>query len=141
MLLDDCLSAVDSHTGKHIFEEALCGSLAADRTILLVSHSLQLCAPAAALVLHLYNGRMAFSGSGDDYVKTDLYSHIILHSQADDNGDRVQRMSSDAVVSSSVGMSRESSQTLVASHSTKKSGTAMQLVTPETKVSYECKRV
>jgi ABC-type transport system involved in cytochrome bd biosynthesis fused ATPase/permease subunit len=39
-LLDDPLSAVDSHVGKHIFKECITGSLA-KKTRILVTHQLQ----------------------------------------------------------------------------------------------------
>lgn len=81
-MLDDPLSAVDSHTGKHIFDECLCGPLASGRTILLVSHALHLCAPAAVQVLHLEAGRVAFCGSGEDYLKTELYAAATNQSDA-----------------------------------------------------------
>jgi ABC-type phosphate transport system ATPase subunit len=39
-LLDDPLSAVDSHVGQHIFENCIKGTLA-DKTIVFVTHQLQ----------------------------------------------------------------------------------------------------
>ena len=39
-LLDDPLSAVDSHVGKHIFESCIKGELSG-KTIVLVTHQLQ----------------------------------------------------------------------------------------------------
>lgn len=39
-LLDDPLSAVDSHVGKHIFKECIVGALA-KKTRILVTHQLQ----------------------------------------------------------------------------------------------------
>lgn len=39
-LLDDPLSAVDVHVGRHMFESCICGELAG-RTRLLVTHQLQ----------------------------------------------------------------------------------------------------
>lgn len=39
-LLDDPLSAVDAHVGRHIFDECVCGALAA-KTRVLVTHQLQ----------------------------------------------------------------------------------------------------
>ena len=38
MLLDDPLSAVDSHVGEHLFEKAINGKIAAGTTRLLVTH-------------------------------------------------------------------------------------------------------
>lgn len=39
VLLDDCLSAVDAHTGKALLDRCLLGALA-DKTRLLVTHAL-----------------------------------------------------------------------------------------------------
>lgn len=48
---NDFSSAVDAHTAKHIFEECLKGPLLAGRTIILVSHHVQLCLPGASYVV------------------------------------------------------------------------------------------
>lgn len=74
LFLDDVLSAVDAHTAAHLFDKCLCGPLLRNRTIVLVSHHVQLCAPGAKLVVHLDNGMVAFSGASDEYMQTTLYS-------------------------------------------------------------------
>ena len=74
LFLDDVLSAVDAHTAAHLFEKCLCGPLLQQRTVILVSHHVQLCAPGAKHVLHLDNGMASFSGSAEEYMKTSLYS-------------------------------------------------------------------
>ena len=63
LLLDDCLSAVDSHTGKHIFNQALMGKLMNDRTCVLVSHNVALTMPQASHVVVLGNGKIVCQGS------------------------------------------------------------------------------
>lgn len=63
LLLDDCLSAVDSHTAQHIFQEALMGPLMFDRTCVLVTHNITLAAPKAELVVLLNNGKVLVQGS------------------------------------------------------------------------------
>lgn len=65
LLLDDCLSAVDSHTAKHIFREALMGPLMMNRTCILVTHNVALTAPQAAHVIVLDNGKIATQGHPD----------------------------------------------------------------------------
>jgi len=52
ILLDDCLSAVDSVVGEHIFRELVLGFLS-DRTRVLVTHNLSLTAPSADLIICL----------------------------------------------------------------------------------------
>ncbi|CCG81763.1 ATP-dependent bile acid permease [Taphrina deformans PYCC 5710] len=63
LILDDCLSAVDSHTAKWIFQFALSGSLVEDRTRLLVTHNVSLCLPSASHVVLLDNGRLTNQGT------------------------------------------------------------------------------
>ncbi|EFJ52174.1 ABC transporter [Volvox carteri f. nagariensis] len=53
-LLDDPLSAVDAHVGRHLFEECICGLLE-DRTRVLVTHQLQYL-PSADLVVVMAGG-------------------------------------------------------------------------------------
>ncbi|KAL8688023.1 MAG: hypothetical protein Q9224_004992 [Gallowayella concinna] len=45
LVLDDILSAVDVHAGRHLVEHALCGDLRASRTRILATHHVQLCSP------------------------------------------------------------------------------------------------
>ncbi|KAL4753658.1 hypothetical protein BDW72DRAFT_21058 [Aspergillus terricola var. indicus] len=66
LLLDDCLSAVDSHTAKHIFREALSGPLMLNRTCILVTHNIALTAPYADFIVALENGKVSFQGRPDE---------------------------------------------------------------------------
>ena len=70
LLLDDCLSAVDSHTAKHIFEEALTGTLMIGRTCILVSHNVALTVPEASYVVVLNNGKIVAKGSPAEVMET-----------------------------------------------------------------------
>ncbi|KAL5351830.1 Transporter of the ATP-binding cassette (ABC) [Pseudogymnoascus australis] len=63
LLLDDCLSAVDSHTAKWIFDNCITGPLMRNRTCILVSHNLALCVPSAEHVVVLDNGRISVQGN------------------------------------------------------------------------------
>jgi ATP-binding cassette subfamily C (CFTR/MRP) protein 1 len=60
IILDDPLSAVDSHVGEHIFKNLICGFLA-DRTRILVTHQCALVIPHAdkVIVLDGKNGILA----------------------------------------------------------------------------------
>lgn len=68
VLLDDCLSAVDSHTGKWIFENCIMGPLMVNRTCLLVSHNTSLCVPLARRVIVMANGRVIAQGEPEDVL-------------------------------------------------------------------------
>lgn len=56
--LDDVLSAVDAHTAQYIVDECFRGELVRGRTVILVSHHVDLCLPAVDFVLALDNGQI-----------------------------------------------------------------------------------
>ncbi|KAJ2763998.1 hypothetical protein IWQ56_004650, partial [Coemansia nantahalensis] len=59
LLIDDCLSAVDAQTGRHILHRCLLDTdgLMAGRTRLLVTHHMAMCLPHADHVVMLHGGR------------------------------------------------------------------------------------
>ncbi|USW51695.1 Putative AAA+ ATPase domain, ABC transporter type 1, transmembrane domain-containing protein [Septoria linicola] len=68
VILDDVLSAVDSHTSKWIFDKALMGPLMYNRTCILVTHNAVLCLPHAEFAVVLDNGRVTAQGSANDVI-------------------------------------------------------------------------
>ncbi|CAN1124756.1 ABC transporter C family member 9 [Linum perenne] len=66
-LLDDPFSAVDAHTGTHLFQECLMGILKS-KTILYVTHQVEFL-PAADLIVVMQNGRIVQTGKFDQLVK------------------------------------------------------------------------
>lgn len=68
VLLDDCLSAVDSHTAKWIFDNCIRGPLMHDRTCILVTHNLALCVPQSRYVVLLNNGQVEIQGSSEEVI-------------------------------------------------------------------------
>ncbi|KAI8979837.1 hypothetical protein BDF20DRAFT_871958 [Mycotypha africana] len=58
VLLDDCLSAVDAHTSKHIFKKCLTGDLLKGRTVILVTHQVKLCLPSAHYLIRIEDGNL-----------------------------------------------------------------------------------
>ncbi|GAA5944109.1 uncharacterized protein JCM15063_005316 [Sporobolomyces koalae] len=76
LLFDDILSAVDAHTAAHIYENCLKGPLLKGRTVILVSHQVQLTAPGAAYIVSLENGRTAFVGSASEFLKSENLNTI-----------------------------------------------------------------
>ncbi|KAF8438137.1 hypothetical protein L210DRAFT_968152 [Boletus edulis BED1] len=77
LLLDDVLSAVDAHTAHHIYNECLKGELVRGRTVILVSHHVQLCAPGASYVVALDNGRVAFQGDHDSFNGSPVMATLV----------------------------------------------------------------
>lgn len=66
VLLDDCLSAVDAHTSKHILKECIMGDLLQGRTIILVTHHVRLCLPAAKFLIKIDQGNVLGYDSVDN---------------------------------------------------------------------------
>lgn len=66
LLLDDPLSAVDAHVGKHIFEHALCGVLRG-KTRVLVTHQLHLL-PQTDYILVMDNMRIVERGTFNELM-------------------------------------------------------------------------
>ena len=72
-LLDDPLSAVDAHVGRHLFDSCLC-SLLAGKTRILVTHQLHYL-PAADLVAVVKHGTISDIGSDDELVARGVDFH------------------------------------------------------------------
>lgn len=68
LLLDDCLSAVDSHTASWIYDNCITGPLMEGRTCILVSHNIALTLKNAELVVMLENGEVKDQGSPVDLL-------------------------------------------------------------------------
>ncbi|KAL4960038.1 putative ABC transporter [Aspergillus stella-maris] len=65
LVLDDVFSAVDAHVGRHLYENALMGSLAEGRTRILATHHVKLCQDGAAYFVKLDKGVVAQSHQSD----------------------------------------------------------------------------
>ncbi|KAJ2182322.1 hypothetical protein GGF45_000941 [Coemansia sp. RSA 551] len=80
LLIDDCLSAVDAHTAKHILNECLVGKtgLMQGRTRVLVTHHVSACLPHSDYVAVLRNGRVALSGTPKELQMMGHFSTEIL---------------------------------------------------------------
>ncbi|KAF7362379.1 hypothetical protein MVEN_00584800 [Mycena venus] len=63
VLLDDPLSAVDSHTSRTLYEKCLRGPLLANRTVVLVTHHVELVLPGAHYLVRMLDGRIDTQGT------------------------------------------------------------------------------
>ncbi|KAJ7054740.1 hypothetical protein C8F01DRAFT_1374331 [Mycena amicta] len=63
VLLDDPLSAVDSHTSRILYEKCLRGPLLANRTVVLVTHHVQLVLPGTYYLVRMSDGRIDTQGT------------------------------------------------------------------------------
>ena len=86
VLLDDCLSAVDSHTAKHIFEQCIMGPLMFGRTCILVTHNIALCVPRSHYVVAVANGKIAAQGSPDEVMASGVLGEDLLKSRPGSKG-------------------------------------------------------
>lgn len=77
LLLDDVLSAVDAHTAHHLYENCLQGDLLRGRTVILVSHHVQLCSPGATYVVTLDNGRVMYAGDSQTFRSSGVIDGLI----------------------------------------------------------------
>ncbi|RAL06916.1 P-loop containing nucleoside triphosphate hydrolase protein [Aspergillus homomorphus CBS 101889] len=62
LILDDIFSALDAHTGRHVYDHALTGELGYERTRILVTHHVALCLPQADYWVELEDGRIRHAG-------------------------------------------------------------------------------
>jgi ABC-type multidrug transport system fused ATPase/permease subunit len=62
LVMDDVFSAVDPHVGKWLYENALLGELAHNRTRILATHHVSLCSPGAAYVVLLSESTVRYAG-------------------------------------------------------------------------------
>lgn len=69
VLLDDCLSAVDSHTALWIYENCISGPLMANRTCILVSHNVALTVQKAEWIVVMNNGVVQAQGLPEELLR------------------------------------------------------------------------
>ncbi|RZF40293.1 hypothetical protein LSTR_LSTR012596 [Laodelphax striatellus] len=105
-LLDDPLSAVDTHVGKHLFEDCILGYLK-NKTRILVTHQLQYLNNLEHIIM-LDNGNILAQGNYKDIQSSgkDLANLMAKHMENDEfdpsNGGHVQRQSSVQSIASSL---------------------------------------
>ncbi|TRM65424.1 hypothetical protein BD626DRAFT_454236 [Schizophyllum amplum] len=83
VLLDDPLSAVDSHTSRFLFERLLCGPLLQNRTVVLVTHHVELVIPGAHYLVRMLDGRIDTQGSVKDLRAQGLLDDIATTESAE----------------------------------------------------------
>lgn len=88
LLLDDCLSAVDSHTALWIYENCIAGPLMANRTCILVSHNVALTVQKAEWIVVMHNGVVDAQGVPEELLAAgklgddDLVQTSVLNSRS-----------------------------------------------------------
>jgi ABC-type multidrug transport system ATPase subunit len=87
------LAAVDMHTAHHLLRYCLTGDLARDRTIILVTHHIRLCLPAASYFVEISQGTVRRQGCVQDLrdqgALVDIVDAEDQHYQDEPNQSRV----------------------------------------------------
>ncbi|KAG0166993.1 hypothetical protein DFQ28_007487 [Apophysomyces sp. BC1034] len=91
VIFDDCLSAVDAYTAKHLYEHCLTGKLMRHRTVILVTHHVALCIKEADYVVALQEGEVVAAGKPATVLKMGVLSEE-LGRMNDDNTDDVEKL-------------------------------------------------
>ncbi|KZS96802.1 multidrug resistance-associated ABC transporter [Sistotremastrum niveocremeum HHB9708] len=76
VLLDDPLSAVDSHTARILYERVFKGPLLKNRTVILVTHHVELVLPGTYYLVRMLDGRIDLQGKVEDLRKSGVLEHI-----------------------------------------------------------------
>ena len=86
----DRVQIVDAHTAHHLYHQCLRGELMQGRTIILVSHHVQLCVPGASYVVALDNGRVQYQGSREEFVSSGAINALVQSTNQDQGGDKAE---------------------------------------------------
>ncbi|KAH8690869.1 P-loop containing nucleoside triphosphate hydrolase protein [Talaromyces proteolyticus] len=89
LIMDDIFSALDAHTGRHVYEHALTGDLGQNRTRILVTHHVALCLPRTDYSVLLENGRVKYAGTIDELTKSNHLEDILREENAAEEEDHV----------------------------------------------------
>ncbi|KAJ2059706.1 hypothetical protein GGI17_004233 [Coemansia sp. S146] len=79
LLIDDCLSAVDAHTAKHILMECLLSKtpLMLGRTRVLVTHHVSMCLPFAQYIIMLREGQVSLKGNPAELQDQGIFTNVL----------------------------------------------------------------
>lgn len=88
LIMDDVFSALDAHTGRHVFEHALTGELGHGRTRVLVTHHVSLCLPRTDYSVLLENGCVRYAGTIDELRKSNHLDDILREEHSAEEEDR-----------------------------------------------------
>jgi hypothetical protein len=131
------MGIVDAHTANHLYHECLKGDLMRERTVILVSHHVQLCVPGASYVVALDNGRVLFSGDRDAFLDSGVMSGLAQSQSTDKDNEK-----DDTVVIEDVAVKMETSRSdvsgseassTVASETTQRKKSPRKLIEEETR--------
>ncbi|KAG6830407.1 hypothetical protein H0H92_000903 [Tricholoma furcatifolium] len=76
LLLDDPLSAMDNWTAEWIIEHLLKGEMLKGRTVVLVTHSVELVLPTASYIVHMLSGQINAQGTVNDLYTWSMLDNL-----------------------------------------------------------------
>ncbi|KAJ2117298.1 hypothetical protein IW146_000871 [Coemansia sp. RSA 922] len=87
LLIDDCLSAVDAHTAKHILTECLLSKtpLMLGRTRVLVTHHVSMCLPFAQYIVMLREGRVSLKGNPAELQDQGVFTNVLAELESSED--------------------------------------------------------
>jgi ABC-type glutathione transport system ATPase component len=86
------------------------------RTVILVSHHVQLCAPGASYIAALDNGRVLFEGSKEDFYSSGIMKTLVQSSgETDDKEEKALEKEVETVLAEEVEPQSETSSTIASS--------------------------
>jgi hypothetical protein len=71
------LNAVDAHTAHHLYYKCIKGELMNGRTVVLVSHHVQLCVTGASYIVALDNGHLLFAGDQEAFQASSVKGALV----------------------------------------------------------------
>ncbi|CAE7221585.1 unnamed protein product [Rhizoctonia solani] len=87
ILLDDPLAAVDSHTTRFLIENLFKGPLLEDRTVVLVTHHVELMLPCAHYLVRMYDGQIDMQGVVSELQEQGQLDYVVLDADASSNSE------------------------------------------------------
>ncbi|GBC03173.1 hypothetical protein RclHR1_00500021 [Rhizophagus clarus] len=88
ILMDDVLSAVDTHTAKHLMNNCILSDFMKGRTIILVTHHIRLSLSRASYLVAVDNGKITVAGAISDLKSSGKLSTIL--EEADSRSEEVK---------------------------------------------------
>ncbi|KAF7307832.1 ABC bile acid [Mycena kentingensis (nom. inval.)] len=92
VLLDDPLSAVDSHTARALYDKCLCGRLLANRTVVLVTHHVRLVLPVADYLVRMVDGRVEVQGSVAELKARSVLEDIVQEARKEEEAPKARNV-------------------------------------------------
>ncbi|GAD94011.1 hypothetical protein PVAR5_2631 [Paecilomyces variotii No. 5] len=95
LVMDDLFSALDAHTGRHLYEHAVTGELGTGRTRILVTHHVGLCLPRTDYLVVIEDGTIKQAGNASDLKESDDFAEILSQEREEETIDQVAEENGD----------------------------------------------